>query len=324
MEKKLSHIGDDNRARMVDVSGKDVTVRTARAEAHVKLGPDVAKLLAGRGSVQKGNVLETARIAGIQAAKKTAELVPLCHPLALDHVDVEGTLEGETLRLVCDVRCSGRTGVEMEAMMGVSVAAITVYDMCKSAAKGIEIGSVRLLRKTGGRSGDWHRDPGASTGEKTTAEVLAVCVSPGGVPKIPVPEGVVTVDGLKGDGRDHDKHWKEHRAISIQDEELIEDLCAEGYDLGHGTMGENLTVRNLNVQKMEPGTKLHFSGGVELELTEARRPCFVLDKIDAKLKDDVILRCGFMARVLQTGTISPGETIRVEKTAANDASNAES
>ncbi len=156
--------------------------------------------------------------------------------------------------------------------------------------------------------------------KETTAEVLAVCISPGGVPKTPVTECVVTVDGLEGDGRDHEKHWKEHRAVSIQDEELIEDLCAEGYDLGHGTMGENLTVRNLNVQKMEPGTRLHFSGGVELELTEARRPCFVLDKLDPKLKEDVILRCGYMARVLQIGTISPGETIRAEKMAHNDTS----
>ncbi len=158
MEKKLTHIGDDNRARMVDVSGKEITVRTASAEADVQLGPEVAELLVGKGSVSKGNVLETARIAGIQAAKKTAELVPMCHPLALDHVDVVGELEGEVLHLICEVRCTGRTGVEMEAMMGVSVAAITVYDMCKSAAKGIEIGNVRLLHKTGGKSGDWNRD----------------------------------------------------------------------------------------------------------------------------------------------------------------------
>ncbi len=318
MKKKgLTHVGDDNRARMVDVSGKGETVRSASAEAEVHLGREVAKMLAEDGSVKKGNVLETARIAGIQAAKKTADLIPMCHPLALDHVDVAGELDGDLLRLTCDVRCTGKTGVEMEAMTGVTVAAITVYDMCKSAARGIEIGKVRLLRKTGGKSGTWSRN--GSVDAKGTAEVLAVCISPGGVPKNPVQEAKVTKTGLEGDGRDHEKHWKDERAVSIQDEELLETLCGEGYDLGHGTMGENLTVRNLDVQGKEPGTRLHFSGGVELELTEARRPCFVLDKIDPKLKDDVILRCGYMARVIQDGTIRPGEKIRVVAAAPGEA-----
>jgi len=154
----FTHIGDDGRARMVDVSNKSVTVRTARAEARVKLGAETAALLAKGGVTKKGNVLETARLAGIQAAKKTADLVPLCHPLAVDHVDVNGVLEGEDLLLTSDVRCTGKTGVEMEAIVAVTMAAVTVYDMCKSVSKGIEIGAVRLLRKTGGKSGTWERD----------------------------------------------------------------------------------------------------------------------------------------------------------------------
>ncbi len=299
---------------MVDVSEKSVTVRFARAEAHVHLGASTAALLAKGGVTKKGNVLETARLAGIQAAKKTAELVPLCHPLLLDHIDVNGAYEGEELTLTSEVRCSGRTGVEMEAIIAVTVAAVTVYDMCKSVSKEIEIGAIRLLRKTGGKSGTWERDhQGGKKMEKGVPTVLAVCISPGGVPKRPVPEAAVCMKGLEGDGRDHEKHWKPERAVSIQDEELLEVLSSEGYDLGHGTMGENLTVRNLDVQSMPPGTKLLFSGGVELELTGPRKPCFVLDKIHPNLKDDVILRCGCMARVLRTGTIRPGETIRVER-----------
>ncbi len=148
-------------------------------------------------------------------------------------------------------------------------------------------------------------------------EVLAVCISPGGVPKVPIEGAHVSEKGLEGDGRDHDKHWKPTRAVSIQDVELIDQLCSEGYKLGHGTMGENLTVRNLDVQNMTSGTKLRFSGGLEVELTDVRKPCFVLDKIDPQLQHDVVGRCGFMARVTKPGMVRPGETIDVDQSLSN-------
>lgn len=141
------------------------------------------------------------------------------------------------------------------------------------------------------------------------ARVLAVCVSPGGIPKLPVERAEVRERGLDGDGRDHEKHDKPVRAVLIQDEEMIDELRAEGYDIGWGSMGENLTVRGLGVQKMSPGRQLRFSGGVVLELTEVRRPCFVLDAIDPKLKEDVVGRAGFLTRVVTPGIIRPGETI---------------
>ncbi len=141
--------------------------------------------------------------------------------------------------------------------------------------------------------------------------VLAVCISPGGIPKTPVPSGEVREAGIVGDAREHEKHRKLSRAISIQDEELLEELQGEGYPVTWGAMGENLTVRGLHVQRLLPGTRLVFSGGLELELTEVRRPCFVLDAIDPKLKEDVIGRCGFLARVLRPATVRPGETIEL-------------
>jgi cyclic pyranopterin phosphate synthase len=153
-KKKLSHI-TNGRARMVSVAAKAVTRRTARAEAWVSVGPAVAKLLRATGGVAKGNALETARLAGIMAAKRTAELIPLCHPLALDVVDVTAALVGNRVRLESRVACKGRTGVEMEAMTAAAVAALTVYDMVKSAGKGATLGPIRLLEKTGGKSGDW-------------------------------------------------------------------------------------------------------------------------------------------------------------------------
>ena len=152
----LSHVGPRG-ARMVDVSRKAVTERTARAEAEVVVGPVIAALLRKTGGVAKGNVVETARLAGVMAAKRTADLIPMCHPITLDHVEVRVELRGLRLRIESAVRCRARTGAEMEALTAAAVAALTVYDMCKSADKGIEIRSVRLLEKSGGKSGNWRR-----------------------------------------------------------------------------------------------------------------------------------------------------------------------
>ncbi|MCU0724704.1 MAG: cyclic pyranopterin monophosphate synthase MoaC [Planctomycetes bacterium] len=144
---------------MADVSGKRITVREARAEAIVRLGPEAAAVLAA-GTAPKGDVLGTARLAGILAAKKTAELIPLCHPIPVDHAGVEAVLEGSDVRIITSVRTRAPTGVEMEAMTAAAVAALTVYDMLKSVSKGIVVGPVRLLSKSGGRSGDWRAADG--------------------------------------------------------------------------------------------------------------------------------------------------------------------
>ncbi len=153
----FNHIAESGGIRMADVSAKPITARWARAEAVVRLGPAVAAMLGSELRSAKGPVLETARLAGILAAKRTAELIPLCHPIPLDVVRVEAVLEGDTVRIVSSVRCRHTTGVEMEALTAAAVAALTVYDMCKSAGKGMEIVSVRLLEKKGGQSGDWRR-----------------------------------------------------------------------------------------------------------------------------------------------------------------------
>jgi len=157
----LSHVvraqgeGEGQRARMVDVGGKEQTVRTALARAVLRFP---AGLLAPvlRGDGPKGPIEEVARTAGILAAKRTAELIPLCHPLGLDHVDVVFERMGEDLLEVrCSARCTGRTGVEMEALTGAALAALTVYDMTKALSKEIVIERVELLEKTGGKSGAW-------------------------------------------------------------------------------------------------------------------------------------------------------------------------
>ena len=157
--KKLTHVDAKGRSTMVDVTGKEPTRRIARAEAFVSMSPSTLKLLRG-GALPKGNPLETARIAGIQAAKKTSDLIPLCHPLPLTHVDVFIEVTRNGVRLESTASTKAETGVEMEALAAAAVAALTLYDMCKAVEKGITIERVRLLEKTGGKSGRWVRDDG--------------------------------------------------------------------------------------------------------------------------------------------------------------------
>jgi len=142
---------------MVDVTEKSETVRVARAEASVEMSPATVKLLRNR-TLPKGNPLEVARIAGIQAGKKTSELIPLCHPLPLTHLDVSIEVIDSGARIEAVARTKAETGVEMEAMTAAAVAALTLYDICKTAEKGISIGPVRLLEKSGGKSGHWSRE----------------------------------------------------------------------------------------------------------------------------------------------------------------------
>jgi cyclic pyranopterin phosphate synthase len=154
VNKKLSHYDEQGRATMVDVSAKGETRRTATAQAFVKIRPSVLKKLPEN---PKGNPLEVARIAGIAAAKRTWELIPMCHPLLLSHVDVDAQAGPRGVRITSTVTTTGPTGVEMEALTAAAVAALTVYDMTKALDKSIEIQDLYLLTKTGGKSGDFRR-----------------------------------------------------------------------------------------------------------------------------------------------------------------------
>lgn len=151
---KLTHLDDAGNAAMVDVSAKPATVREAVAEGRITMSAEALAAIRA-GAVKKGDVLATARIAGIMAAKKTSELIPLCHPLALSKVAVDFEFEADGVRVTALARLSGQTGVEMEALTATSVALLTIYDMAKALDKGMVIGGVRLLEKRGGKSGDW-------------------------------------------------------------------------------------------------------------------------------------------------------------------------
>ncbi len=154
--KRLTHFDDKGHAAMVDVSGKAETARVATAISHVTMLPETLKLIVD-GGVAKGDVLGVARLAGIMAAKRTSDLIPLCHPLALSQVtvDIVPVADRNQIEITATVRLTGRTGVEMEALTAVSIAALTIYDMCKAADKGMVIGPTYLKHKSGGKSGDY-------------------------------------------------------------------------------------------------------------------------------------------------------------------------
>ena len=155
----FSHFNESGRARMVDVSEKSDTVRTAVAAGRVKVNAETFHLIK-TGGMKKGDVLGTAQIAGIMGAKKTPDIIPMCHPIMISGVDIEFELNEKDLcvDITATAKCTGATGIEMEALTAVSVAALTVYDMCKAVQKDMEICDIRLLRKTGGKSGDFIRD----------------------------------------------------------------------------------------------------------------------------------------------------------------------
>lgn len=156
---KLTHFDDSGSSRMVDVGEKPVTTRQARASGVLKMAPETVKLIRDAG-LAKGDVLEVARLAGIMGSKRTSDLIPLCHPLALESTELQFEFRDEsTLEIEATVRVSAKTGVEMEALTAVTVAALTVYDMCKAVDRGMTIQEIRLEEKSGGRSGHFRREP---------------------------------------------------------------------------------------------------------------------------------------------------------------------
>ena len=156
---ELTHFNESGRAKMVDVGGKPATERVAKAKAKITMNAETLRLIQ-TGGMTKGDVLAVAQVAGIQAAKRTWELIPMCHPIALTGVDIAFTVDENppAIRIEATARCVGVTGVEMEALTAASVAALTIYDMCKAVQKDMEIGEIYLTEKQGGKSGDWRRE----------------------------------------------------------------------------------------------------------------------------------------------------------------------
>ena len=325
----LTHIDGAGEARMVDVGGKTPTCRTARVGARVWMAPATMELLKQQ-ALPKGDVLAVARVAGIMAAKRTSELVPLCHPLALTHVDITFAVAEDEPRLdiECTTRTEDRTGVEMEALTGASVAAITIYDMCKAVDRGMIIGDVRLLEKTGGKE-DYVRpaEPvSAVTAAATEAAEATPATEPNALTETALPVGsVVTVNisaakgerkkpvdevvllpehGIEGDA--HAGPW--HRQVSLLAQESIDKMVAKGLSVGPGDFAENVTTTGIDVAALPIGTKLEL-GEALVEVTQIGKECHTRCAIYYQAGDCVMPREGIFVRVLSGGRVAPGDRV---------------
>ncbi len=300
MKTELTHLDAEGKARMVDVGGKPPVVRTAVAAGRIRISPETADLIRGN-NIQKGDVLATARIAGIAAGKRTPDLIPLCHTVALDALNVDLQVDEHAVHIRAEARATDRTGVEMEALTAVSAAALTIYDMCKAVDKDMEISEIHLVEKSKAvQSSVEHTSPlsGAFT-------VLSVNTSVRkGEKKQPcksirlVPEHGIEGDAHAGPG---------DRQISILAERDIDTMRGKGLELKAGDFAENLTVSGVEPASLPVGTKL-FIGSAILEISKIGKECHHGCEIRRIVGDCVMPRAGVFARVIKGGVVNDGDT----------------
>ncbi len=333
-QSSLSHVDERGNARMVDVGGKEVTRRAARVGARVWMAPATLDLLQKQ-ALPKGDVLAVAKVAGIMAAKRTAELIPLCHPLSLTQVDLTFCIVDEEARIdiECIARTEDRTGVEMEALTGAMIAAITIYDMCKAVDREMVIGDLRLLQKTGGKE-DYLRPPASAPesaltlGSSVAASVAAAPAVMAPVARATAPAGIVVavnISAAKGErkravaeavlrvehGIEDDAHagpW--HRQVSLLAQESIDKMTAAGLDVGPGDFAENITTLGIEVAALPINTTLDM-GEALVEVTQIGKECHSRCAIYEQAGDCVMPREGIFVRVLRGGRVSPGDAVRV-------------
>ncbi|MFW6301332.1 MAG: cyclic pyranopterin monophosphate synthase MoaC [Bacillota bacterium] len=311
-KKEFSHINQEGQIKMVDVSSKPTTAREAVAAGVIEMEPATLELIRD-GQIEKGAVLETARLAGIMAAKKTSDLIPLCHPLFISSVKIDfEIIEPETIRIICRVKTSGQTGVEMEALQGVSSAALTIYDMAKAVDKTMEIGEIRLLEKRGGRTGEF------IASEQLRGQVVAVSTS---IAKGTKKKPLLEINLKENHGIVEDAHagdW--HRQVSLLAEESIQkmlDSTDQDIRIGYGDFAENITTRGVNIGGLQPGDIITFQRGVKMEVTQIGKECHSGCAIAQQVGECVMPKEGIFTKVLTGGKIRPGDSYKVELV-AND------
>lgn len=335
----LTHINEQGRARMVDVSAKDKTQRVARAAGFVRMAPATLELVR-TGGCKKGDVLAVAQVAGIMAAKRCWEIVPMCHPIQLTGVDVRFELVGAAVERAageqpataadsdagrsgaCGVaieavcRCCGETGVEMEALTAASVAGLTIYDMLKAVQRDMVIGEVRLLEKSGGKSGHFVRDGataaagGSSCQGAADGRVVATSISvKKGTRKVPQ-DSIELEVGLGVVGDAHAGAW--HRMVSLLPEESVDQMREALPDLAAGDFAENILTRGLSLKDLPVGTVLEV-GACELVMTQIGKKCHNDCEIRRLTGKCVMPTDGVFAVVTRGGTVRPGDPIRIRR-----------
>lgn len=298
----LTHVNEQGRARMVDVSDKPATDRVARAAGFVRMAPSTVELVR-TGGAKKGDVLAVAQVAGIMAAKRCWETVPMCHPVALTGVDVRFSVEAGGVGIEATCRCHGETGVEMEALSAVSAAALTVYDMLKAHQRDMVVEEVRLVEKTGGASGDF-----AARGARGAATVEAVCVSEEkGTRKRQVDAiELVVGEGVSGDA--HAGNW--HRQVSLLPAEAVDELRDRLPDLAPGDFAENILTRGLDLKVLPVGTVLRV-GAAELVVTQIGKECHTACEIRRLTGRCAMPTEGIFCVVTRGGVLRAGDRLEV-------------
>lgn len=317
----LTHINEQGRARMVDVSAKQKTQRVARAAGFVRMAPATLELVR-TGGCKKGDVLAVAQVAGIMAAKRCWELVPMCHPIQLTGVDVRFELvddeRGCGVAIEAECRCCGETGVEMEALTAASVAGLTVYDMLKATQRDMVVDDVRLLEKSGGASGHFVRAEVGDAGDKAgaavpavaDASVVAVSISEKKGTRKKPQESIELVVGHGVAGDAHAGNW--HRMVSLLPEESVDVMREMLPNLAAGDFAENILTRGLSLKELPVGTVLTV-GECELVVTQIGKKCHNDCEIHRLTGKCVMPTDGIFAVVTRGGVVRPGDPIHVRR-----------
>jgi len=303
MDSKLSHLDEHGNLKMVDVGRKPSTARRAVAFGSIIVGEKALELLKS-GMLAKGDAWAASRVAAILAAKRTPEIIPLTHPVRLDAVNVfMAPFRKDRVVVFVEALATDRTGVEMEAMVAVSTALLNIYDMTKSVSKGGIIEDVRLLAKSGGKSGAWHAD-GIQLGE-----VAKVALGKSkGTPKDPCDEAEIKTDwGLDGDA--HAGAW--HRQISLLSVDSINKMREKGLQVDFGSFAENIATRNICLYELPLGAILFTGHGIIMEVTQIGKECHTRCAVYHKAGDCVMPREGIFTRVINGGKIKTGDEIMV-------------
>lgn len=294
---------------MVDVGGKPATSRRAVAAGFVRMARSTVELVR-TGGAKKGDVLAVAQVAGIMAAKRCWELVPMCHQVALTGVDVRFSVEEDGVAIEAECRCHGETGVEMEALTAVSVAGLTIYDMLKAHQRDMVVEDVRLMEKTGGASGTFRRaaEPSRRSGLSEAATVEAVCVSERkGTRKRPVD----AIELRVGEGVAEDAHagnW--HRQVSLLPAEAVDELRDVLPSLAPGDFAENILTRGLDLKALPVGTVL-AAGTAELVVTQIGKTCHNDCEIRQLTGKCAMPTEGIFCVVTRGGSVRAGDKVEV-------------
>lgn len=298
---EFTHFNEEGRAHMVEVGHKEDTKRVAIARGKIRMKRETVEKVK-EGLIEKGDVLSVAQVAGIMGAKKTSDLIPMCHNINLTGVDIRFNILEETIEVEAEVKTIGKTGVEMEALTAVSITCLTIYDMCKAIDKDMIIEDIKLMKKTGGKSGDYVR-------REIKGKVLSINMSEKkGVIKKPIKEGLFIENfGLKDDA--HSGNW--HRQVSLLAIESFHKMENQGIEgLSPGVFAENITTEGIVLHDLPIGTRLAIGETIQ-EVTQIGKECHTGCAISKQVGKCVMPKEGIFTKVIKGGIIREGDTIEI-------------